>query len=96
MDFTVPASWLQDAVVSHIVSQVLEQVTPEAEGNPVSVVPGKVREDGSLQIVWSWKPAGATKLGDVRKGVVHFTPEEAVLSYADSLRPPRRKRAPAA
>lgn len=92
MDYAVPATWLQDAVVAHIVAQVVDQVAPSAEGNPVSAVPGKVKDDGRLSIVWSWKPAGSSRLGDVRRGEVLFTAEEALLSYADSIRPAKKRK----
>jgi len=92
MEITVPAAWLQDAVIRHLLASVVDQVTPTAEGSPVIAVPGKVRDDGRLSVVWSWKPAGATRLGDVRRGEVLFAPEEALLSYADTLRPTKKRK----
>ena len=92
MEFTVPTSWLQDAVVSHLLEAVVGQVSQSAEGNTVIAVPGKVREDGRLSIVWSWKPAGPSRLGDVRRGEVLFAPEAAVLSYADAIRPAKKRK----
>lgn len=92
MEITVPAAWLQDAVVRHLLGVVTDQVASTAEENAVIAVPGRVRNDGRLSIVWSWKPAGATRLGDVRRGEVLFSPEEALLSYADTLRPSKKRK----
>ena len=92
MEITVPAAWLQDAVVRHLLAVVTDQVASSAEENAVIAVPGRVRDDGRLSIVWSWKPAGATRLGDVRRGEVLFAPEEALLSYADTLRPSKKRK----
>ncbi len=78
MESGVPTSWLQDAVVTHLVASVVAQVTPEAEGNEVRALPGRVREDG--------------RLSDSRRGEVLFTPEEAVALYAESIKRTRRKR----
>ncbi len=88
----VPTSWLQDSVIAHLVAHVVDQVTPSAEGNPVSAVPGSVKDDGRLSIVWSWKPAGLSRLSDVRRGEFLFTRDEAVLSYAESVRPTKKRK----
>jgi len=93
MEYNVPATWLQSSVIDHIVKVVVDQASELSEGNTVVAVPGRVKEDGRLAVVWSWKPAGSTKLSDVRRGEVLFSPEEALLLYAESVRPARRKRA---
>jgi hypothetical protein len=91
MEFNVPASWLQSSIIEHIVKVVSAQASEASEGNPVSAVPGKVKEDGRLAIVWSWKPAGSTKMSDVRRGEMLYTPEEAVVSYVASLKRTQKK-----
>jgi hypothetical protein len=92
MEIAVPASWLQDAIIDSFVKSVVDQVTAESEGNTVSTVLSKPRDDGSLSVIWSWKPAGANRLSDVRRGEVRFTAEEAALAYAASLKPVRKRK----
>ena len=92
MEYAVPTAWLQDIVIDHYIKTIVDQVTTESEGNPVAAMLGKLKEDGSLSVVWSWKPAGANKLSDVRRGEVRFTADEAILAYASLLKPARKKK----
>ncbi|NCA14432.1 MAG: hypothetical protein EBS89_09910 [Proteobacteria bacterium] len=87
----VPASWMQDGVVAHLIEETIRSVSKDADGNTVVAVPGRIRDDGRLQIVWSWKPAGTTRITDSRRGETLYTPEEAVVSYAASLKRTKKR-----
>lgn len=91
MEHNIPASWIQDAIIENMVKTVVDQIALVAEGNTVTSLV-KAKGDGSVAVVWSWKPAGASKLSDVRRGEVSFTPEAALLAYADVLRPPKKRK----